>query len=72
MIGFNINDENNQRPDSDFKRLVDMLMPPPVVLTSAPTTAGKQLPNNLDNGYHSTNWYINLGGTVRKIVFTNV
>lgn len=69
---FNINDENNQRPDSDFKRLVQILMPPPVALDSAPTTTGKQLPNNLDNGYFSTDWYVNLGGTVRKIPYTNV
>jgi len=72
MIQIQINDEDNQKPDSDFSRLVEQLMPPPSTLSAAPTTAGKQLPIHLDNGFFGTNWFINLGGTVRSIAYTNV
>ena len=72
MIPITINQEDNRKQDSDFYRLIQMLMPPPLTLDAAPTTLGLQLPNHLDNGFYSTDWYINLGGTVRKIAFTNV
>lgn len=72
MISIQLNDDKNRQPDSDFNRLVQQLMPPPSTLSAAPTTAGNQLPNHLDNGFYLTNWYINLGGTVRVIAYTNV
>lgn len=72
MIKLQLNDDSNRRPDSDIYRLTQLLMPPPVPLDAAPTTTGKQLPNDLDNGYFGTNWYVNLGGTVRVIAYTNV
>jgi len=72
MISIQLNDDNNRKPDSDFNRLIQQLMPPPLTLDAAPTTLGLELPNHLDNGYFGTNWYINLQGTVRRIAFTNV
>jgi len=44
----------------------------PIELQAAPTTAGGELPRDGDSGWFSTNLYINFGGTVRRISFTNV
>ena len=44
----------------------------PVALSSAPTTTGNQLPRHGDAGYHSTNLYVNLGGTTYRLSMTAV
>ena len=43
-----------------------------IQLDSAPTTAGNQLPKNLDAGFFGDNLFINLNGTVRRFNGTAV
>lgn len=67
-----LNDEVNKKQDSDLMKVVEGALGVPVELDAAPTTAGGELPFNGDSGWYSGNLYINLGGTVRRISYTNV
>lgn len=67
-----------RRPGSDAKSsddagyIFENAFGKPLPLDAAPTTTGGQLPLNGDAGFHSTNLYINLGGTVYRFSGTAV
>lgn len=59
-------------PGSFERHVLDKAFNKPRTLDAAPTTTGNQLPLDGDSGWFSTSLYVNLGGTIRKIDFTNV
>ena len=67
-----VQDERNQASDSDFRRLINQLQPPPTQLSAAPTQANflKVLPNNMDSGIISNTLYTNYFGTLYSQTLT--
>lgn len=72
MRKLTLNQEENKKQDSDIQKVIDQALGTPFELSAAPTTAGGELPYNGDSGWYSGNLYINLGGTVRRIAYTDV
>ena len=58
-------------PNSPISKIIDGAANVPILLDSAPTTARGELAEGI-LGYYGTDLYITLGGTTRKIPFTNV
>lgn len=58
--------------DSPIQKIIRGAFGIPLVLDSAPTTVGGQLPNHGDNGFFGINWYVNMNGTVLKFVGVSV
>lgn len=59
-------------PGDDIDHIFKNAFGVPLELSSAPTTNGGELPKNGDAGWFSGSLYVNLGGTVRRITFTDV
>lgn len=59
-------------PNSPIQKIINGALGIPIALSTAPTTAGGELPNHGDNGTDGVSWYINLFGTVFKINLTAV
>jgi len=71
MISFPLFGENAQA-DSPFKKIIDGAQGVILILDSAPTTAGNQLPKHSDCGFFGNDLYINLNGTTVKFTGTAV
>lgn len=64
--------DDDAKQDSPLNKIIRGTLWLALTLSSAPTTAGNELPNHGDNGFFGTNWYINLGGSTYSVSLTLV